>query len=139
MVRAWTIVAIGLAALLGGAADGPSEKAGTNPPAHRAVRPVADPFDLELPDMNFRQAPLSEILDWIRDRSRDADPAGVGVSLILKDDARGTLAATPLTLRLTRPTVRRALDLLATTAGLYIRRERHVAVIERSRIATPAR
>lgn len=140
MVRAPAIVVIPLAAMVTGAVAAPSESpARTNPPPSPAVRPLADPFDLELPDMNFRQAPLAEILDWIRDRSREADPAGVGVSLILKDDARGTLAATPLTLRLTRPTVRRALDLLATTAGLYIRRERNVAIIERSRLAVPAR
>ncbi len=137
--RALAIAVIWLTAMGGGAADGPPETPRTNPPPPRAVRPLTDPFDLELPDMNFRQAPLAEILDWIRDRSREADPSGVGVSLILKDDARGTLAATTLTLRLTRPTVRRALDLLATTAGLYIRRERNVAVIERSRITVPAR
>jgi len=121
-------------------ATGAAEPGGTNPPpAAPAVRPLADPFELELPDMNFRQAQLSVILDWIRDRSREADPAGVGVNLILKDDARGTLGATPLTLRLTRPTVRRALDLLATTAGLYIRRDGNVAIIERSRVAVPSR
>ncbi|MCX7817896.1 MAG: hypothetical protein N2652_01590 [Kiritimatiellae bacterium] len=120
------------------AAQGPAH-AGSPVPSPPPARTPTGAFELELPDMHFRQAPLAEILAWIRDRSREADPEGVGVNLILKDDAAGTLGAMRLTLRLTRPTVRQALELLATTAGLYIRRERNVAVIERSRAGPPSR
>ena len=111
----------------------------TNPPARPPARPpvaraaVADPMMLQLPDMEFRQATVTEIVDWIRDRSIEADPGGVGLSVILKDDAKGTLARTRLTLGLKRPTVKRALDLLASTANLYIRRDARALVIEPSK------
>ena len=119
-------------------AAGPVRAGDTNPPARppvAAVRPpVADPMTIQLPDMKFRQATVPEIIDWIRDQSIAADPAGVGLSLVLKDDAKGTLAATRLTLGLTRPTVRRALELLATSANLYIRRDARAVVIEPSKV-----
>ncbi|MBM4156208.1 MAG: hypothetical protein FJ221_14455 [Lentisphaerae bacterium] len=109
----------------------------TNPPARppppSARVAAADPMMLQLPDMEFRQATVSEIVEWIRDRSIEADPGGVGLSVILKDDAKGTMARTRLTLGLKRPTVKRALDLLASTANLYLRRDARVLVIEPSK------
>ncbi len=119
------------------AAAGLARGGGTNaparpPPPAAAVRAV-DPLGIRLPDMDFRQAPVVEIVDWIREESAKADPAGIGLSVVLKDDARGTIAATRLTLGLTRPTVQRALDLLATSANLYIRRDARAVVIEPSK------
>ena len=107
------------------------------PPARTAAPParvaVADPMMLQLPDLEFRQATVTEIVDWIRDRSVEADPGGVGLSIVVKDDAKGTMARTRLTLGLKRPTVKRALDLLASTANLYIRRDSRAIVIEPSK------
>lgn len=92
-------------------------------------------MELALPDMNFRQAPLRQIIEWIREKSIAADPAGVGANLILKDDPDGASGDMRLTLHVTAPTVRRALNLLATAAGLYVRRDGAAIVIERSAAA----
>ncbi len=125
-----------LTAIAAGAGSaGPS---GAAPPSVRApaAQPV-DPMSLRLPDMNFRQARLADILDWIRDRSAAADPVGVGANLIFKDDGR--LGGISLTIRLKQPTVGEALALLSSVAPLYIRRDPRAIVIERSASPVPAR
>lgn len=129
MRSAWVCVVLAAAApAWGGDTNSP-----VRPPSAPAAARVADPLRIQLPDMDFRQATVVEIVDWIRDQSIQADPAGVGLSVVLKDDARGTLAATRLTLGLTRPTVQRALELLAASANLYIRRDARAVVIEPSK------
>ncbi len=124
---------VGIVVLL--AAAGTVSAVETNAPARPPPPPVAamfDPMLLPLPDMNFRQATVPEIVEWIREKSIAADPGGNGINLLLKDNAKGVLASTRLTLTLTKPTVRRALDLLASSANLYIRRDSRVTVIEPS-------
>ena len=124
----WMVAACAVGTALAGPTNPPAR-----PPPPSARVAVADPMMLQLPDMEFRQATVSEIVEWIRDRSIEADPGGAGLSVILKDDAKGTMARTRLTLGLKRPTVKRALDLLASTANLYLRRDARVLVIEPSK------
>ncbi|OQW97327.1 MAG: hypothetical protein BWK77_01970 [Verrucomicrobia bacterium A1] len=98
------------------------------PPPKPAVA-VTDPMEIQLPDMQFRQATVAEIIDWIQARSVEADPAGVGANLLFKDDPKRPVGTTRLTLSLARPTVRRALDLLASVATLHVRQDARVIVI----------
>lgn len=102
----------------------------------RAARPAA-PTDLRtkvrtlvLPDLNFRNASLPEVADFIVEQSRAADPEGVGVSIILKDDARGTLRSRRLTIGVKKPTIENALRLLSSAAGLLVRIDPGAIVIE---------
>ncbi len=104
---------------------------GTNRPPI-SVPSSARGLSIQLPDANFRDTPLREIINWIRMESVAADPAGVGVNLILKDDPDGRLGSTRLTIRMTRPTVQDLLRRLSTTVGLYVRVDAHAIVIERA-------
>ena len=108
----------------------------TAPAPVRAARPAA-PADLRtkvrtlvLPDLNFRNASLPEVTDFIVEQSRAADPEGVGVSIILKDDARGTLRSRRLTIGVKKPTLEYALRILSSAAGLLVRIDRSAIVIE---------
>lgn len=106
----------------------PSPTPAPKPPPTPAPA-VTDPMEIQLPDMQFRQATVAEILEWIQARSVEADPAGVGANLLFKDDPKRPVGGTRLTLSLTRPTVRRALDLLASVATLHVRQDSRVIVI----------
>lgn len=115
---------------------GPAKPAAAVPAPAAPVRPARPPtlaskvHTIVLPDMNFRNAPLSEIVDFIVDRSREADPEGVGVSIIVKDDARGTLRNRRLTISLRKPTIEEAFRLLSSAAGLTLRIDRSAVVVE---------
>ena len=87
---------------------------------------------LRLPDLEFRNATVSEVVDFIVTHSREADPEGTGVSIILKDNARGTVGSHRLTMSVAKPTVEHALKLLATTAELYVRVEASAVILEPS-------
>lgn len=98
-------------------------------PLPKPAAVVTDPMEIELPDMQFRQATVAEIIEWIQARSVEADPAGVGANLLFKDDPKRPVGATRLTVALTRPTVRRALGLLASAATLHVRQDARAIVI----------
>lgn len=114
----------------------PAKPASAVPTPAAPVRPPRPPtlafkvHTIVLPDMNFRNATLSQIVDFIVDRSREADPEGVGVSIIVKDDARGTLRNRRLTLNLRKPTIEEAFRLLSSAAGLTLRIDRSAVVVE---------
>ena len=135
-------IAYGLLAVASGvwvwAAETPTGAAArvAAPAPAQAARPAA-PADLRtkvrtlvLPDLDFRNAPLSAVTDFIVEQSRAADPEGVGVSIILKDDARGTLRSRRLTIGVKKPTIESALRLLSSAAGLLVRIDPGAIVIE---------
>ncbi len=99
-----------------------------SPPASLRQKMAA----LTLPDMVFRNTPVSEILQWIMENSAEVDPEKTGVNIIIKDDADRYMAKRRLTMTLKAPTVDQALKLLASTAGLYVRVDERVIVVERS-------
>lgn len=105
-----------------------AESKRTSPPASLRQKMAA----LTLPDMVFRNAPVSEILQWIMDKSAEVDPEKTGVNIIIKDDTDRYMAKRRLTMTLKAPTVDQALKLLASTAGLYVRVDERVIVVERS-------
>ena len=90
---------------------------------------------LTLPDRAFRDAPALEILRYIEEESRRADPAGVGVNLVVMDDADRRLERTRLTLALRSATVERALRLVASAAALTLRVEENAVVLTPSKTA----
>ena len=87
---------------------------------------------LRLPDLEFRNATVSEVVDFIVAKSRETDPEGTGVSIIVKDNAKGTVGSHRLTMSVAKPTVEHALKLLATTAELYVRVEASAVILEPS-------
>lgn len=82
---------------------------------------------ITLPDLAYRDLPLKDILEDIRQKGVAADPEGVGVNLLVKLDE--ALAAKRFTLSVKAPTVERALKLLAAVAGLYLQYEPAYIVI----------
>ncbi len=86
--------------------------------------------DLQLPTLRYRGETLNTILLDIRDLSREADPEGHGVNLILR--LPPAEANRKLTLTVGKPTVKRALDLLAATADLRIRYDAAAIVVRKA-------
>ena len=82
-----------------------------------------------LPDRVFRDVPVVEILETVGADSVGADPEGVGVSLIVLDNAAGTLADQRITITLRGLTVERALRLLAAAAELHLRVDANAVVV----------
>lgn len=123
----WFVAVVSASACMVVAAESTPPPRPAPPP--RAAAAVTDPMEIQLPDMQFRQATVAEIIDWIQTKSVEADPAGVGANLLFKDDSKRPVGAIRLTLALTRPTVRRALDLLASVATLHVRQDARAIVV----------
>ena len=114
MKKVTAIVAIGLLAVRVAAAEPMQAKA-------RAIT---------LPNLEYRDTPLKAILNDIVEKSREADPEKAGVNLAINlDDA---LAGRKLTMAVSKPTVERALKVLGMTAGLAIRYESGVIIVEKA-------
>ena len=81
-----------------------------------------------LPDLVFRETPVTEIVEFVSEKSREVDPEGVGVSILLK--LKPGVPVKKLTLTIHHPTVERALELIASAADLNMRIDRSAVVLE---------
>ena len=84
-----------------------------------------------LDDIDFEAVPLMDALGLIKENTRLRDPEGKGINIILKltKDARDY---TPITLKMTQPRLRDAVDAFARSGNLEAKTERYaVALIPR--------
>lgn len=86
-----------------------------------------------LPDRVIRDQPVTEILEAIAVDSVNADPEGVGISIIIRDDAAGAMAGRRLTLTFRGATVERALRLVAAAAALRMQFDANAVVVTPSK------
>ncbi len=134
MTGRWAGILLMLGTVVVGAARAETPPAETPPaeaPPRIAPRPDATMWVrarvLVLDRLEFRDQPLAGILDEIVERSREADPSGIGVNVIVR--LTPEQAGQRLTLNLRDVTVERALRLLATTAGLLIRYDERAIIV----------
>jgi hypothetical protein len=90
---------------------------------------------ITLPDVEFRNAPLAEIVERIAEASVRADPSGVGVPIVPKFDAADARIGQRLTFVLRGASVARALQILCAAAELHLRVDRDAVVLTFSRNA----
>lgn len=88
---------------------------------------------ITLPDREVRDQSLVDILTAIADDSVKADPDGIGVNIIIRDDAAGSMAGRRLTLMFRAMTVERALRLIASAAALQLQFEPNAVIVSPSR------
>jgi hypothetical protein len=84
-----------------------------------------------LDDIDFEAVPLMDALGLIKENTRLRGPEGKGINIVLKltKDSRDY---TPVTLKLTQPTLRAAVDAFARCGNLEVKTERYaVALIPR--------
>ena len=84
-----------------------------------------------LDDIDFEALPLMEALALLKENTRLSDPEGKGVNIVLKltGDSRDY---TPITLKMTQPRLRDAVDAFARSGNLEAKTERYaVALIPR--------
>lgn len=94
-----------------------------------AAEPLSVKLDeLILPDLAFRRAPLKEIIDYVVEQSRELDPEGVGVNVILK--LPESIQKQEFTLSIRKASVRRVIHLIAAVADLHLRIESYAVVLE---------
>jgi len=86
-----------------------------------------------LPDRVIRDQSVTEILEAIAEDSVKADPQGVGVSIVVRDDDAGTMARRRLTLTFRGATVERALRLVAAAAALRLQFDAGAVVVTPSK------
>lgn len=86
-----------------------------------------------LPDREVRDQSVVDILTAIADASVQADPEGVGVNIVIRDDAAGSMAGRRLTLLFRAMTVERALRLIASAAALQLQFEPNAVIVSPSR------
>ena len=73
---------------------------------------------LILPELVFREASLQEVVDHLIQKSRELDPSGEGVNILLRTDPKESQAKR-LTLSAKKPTsIKRALDLICAAADV---------------------
>ncbi len=89
--------------------------------------------EILLPDRVIRDQPVTAILVAIADDSVKADPNGVGVSIIVRDDDAGSMARRRLTLTFRSLTVERALRLLAAAAALRLQFDPNAIIVTPSK------
>ena len=85
---------------------------------------------LVLPTLQYRETTVKDILEDIRARSEAADAQHEGVSFLVKLDEK--TAGRRITMTIGRPTVERALSLLAATVELYIQYDTSAIVVQKS-------
>ncbi len=94
-----------------------------------AAEPLSAKLDgLIIPDLAFRRAPLKEIIDYVVEQSRELDPEGVGVNVLLK--LPESIQKQEFTLSIRKASVRRVIHLIAAVADLHLRIEAYAVVFE---------
>lgn len=86
-----------------------------------------------LPDREIRDQSVTDILALIAEESVQADPEGVGVNIVIRDDPAGCMANRRLTLMFRAMTVERALQLIASAAALQLQFEPNAVIVSPSR------
>ncbi|MEM7395232.1 MAG: hypothetical protein AAF492_23105 [Verrucomicrobiota bacterium] len=79
-----------------------------------------------MPDLNFRNRTVQEICDFLMAKSRDLDPEGIGVNIILMTDKKNE----KVTWSLKSTSVKRVIELLVATADLDYVVDRNAVVIK---------
>ena len=90
-----------------------------------------------VPKIEFREASLSEAVEFLRVKSRELDPAKVGVNILLGPGAQA-MREKPITLSLQNIPLSEALRYVAELAGLQVREEAPALVLEPP-VRVPAR
>ncbi len=80
-----------------------------------------------LPKLDFRDATLSEALDFLREKSAALDPERKGVNLVLMPAAKG--GAPQITLSLSEVPLSEALRYIAALAGYEVTADEHAITL----------
>ncbi|MEO0448314.1 MAG: hypothetical protein AAF191_19805, partial [Verrucomicrobiota bacterium] len=83
---------------------------------------------IQIPEVNFAETPLREALAYLVVRSKQLDPSGQGVNMILQS-TDPSLAETPVTMSLRGVPLRSVLDYLTQVAGVDYRVENYAVSI----------
>ncbi|MBX7209762.1 MAG: M56 family metallopeptidase [Verrucomicrobiaceae bacterium] len=119
--QVWVLISAGEAR-----ADGPkvgAAPAAANPPDQTLLQRARR---IVLPAVDFKDAKLTEAIEFLRTKSRDADPAKQGLNIILKNDPPSTAS---ITLSLRDVPLNEALRYTSELAGMELVWESYAAIV----------
>lgn len=92
---------------------------------------------LVLPEANFRNAPLPDVIRFLQEKSIELDPAKKGLNLILKINGEPRASEIDINLSLREIPLSEALRYVAQLGGLNLRFDENAVVLSRDPVTVP--